>query len=260
MASAHQCRQERLRPGRARNVVDRIGEDLADLSDLLGDTGERLLRRRRWRAGGRGGLLGTRRGGGGRSRRCRRRGSGCSGGHRRGRVRGCVVAAEAEPGRVQAAQGLVEGGDVTLLRVVGEQRQHVIVLAAQHVLDETVQRLLRSDLHEHARAGVVQRLQPLDELHRGGDLLPEDVDHGVDGGALRVELTGHVGHDRAHRRLDVEAAQHLSQWFAGRGDDRGVEGVAHRDAGCGDAGGVECLDGASRPTRCRRRSRPGWCC
>jgi hypothetical protein len=96
---------------------------------------------------------------------------------------------EAEPGRVQPAQGLVERGHVADLGVVGEQCDHV---AAQDVLDEPVQRLLRPDLDEDPGAGLVQRVQALHELHRGGHLPAEQVDERLDVRIRRVELAGHV--------------------------------------------------------------------
>ena len=82
-----------------------------------------------------------------------------------GRLRGHGVGGVAEPGRVAAAQRVVEGHDVALLRMVGEQREDVVVLAPEDVLGEAVERLLRPDFDEDAGAGVVQRVQALHELH-----------------------------------------------------------------------------------------------
>ena len=61
--------------------------------------------------------------------------------------------------------------------MVGEQREDVVVGGAEHVLDEAVQRLLRPDLDEDPRAGVVERVQSLDELHGRGHLAAQDVEH-----------------------------------------------------------------------------------
>ena len=188
-----------------------------------------------WRGGS------SRSGCGSRDRRCGRAGS--SGGRGCDRCRRLDGRAERETCGVQAAQRLVERDEVALLRVVGEQRGHVVVLRAQDVLDEAVQGLLRAHLDEHACAGVVQRLHAPDELDRGGDLLAEDLDHGVDGRVGRVELAGHVRHDRALGRLDVKATKHPLQRLGRGRHDRGVEGVADRDAGGGDAGRGERLDG-----------------
>ena len=73
---------------------------------------------------------------------------------------------EPVPRGIQAAQGLVDGHGISELGVVGEQGHHVVVLGAQDVLDETVQRLLRADLDEDSSAGGIQGLQALDELDR----------------------------------------------------------------------------------------------
>ena len=109
----------------------------------------------------------------------------------------------AEPGGIQAAQRLVERGDVAVLGMVGERGSPRVV--AEHVLGEALQRLLRADLDEHPRAAVVQRPQPLDELHRRGDLAGEQVEHlRVGAVAGRVELAGDVRDDRQLRRLQAE--------------------------------------------------------
>ncbi len=85
-------------------------------------------------------------------------GDGLRGGH--------ILGGRAEPGGVAAAERLVERDDVTLLRMVGEQREDVVVVAAEDVLGEAVERLLRTNLHEDAGAGVVQGAQALHELYR----------------------------------------------------------------------------------------------
>ena len=107
---------------------------------------------------------------------------------RRGSRRGTV----AETCGPEPAQRRVEGGQVAVLGVVGEQREHVVV-AAQDVLDEAVQGLLRAHLDEDPRARVVQRVQAADELHRRGDLPAEEVEHRLGVGVRRVEVAGHVG-------------------------------------------------------------------
>ena len=115
---------------------------------------------------------------------------GCDGGHRR---------VEADAGGPESAQRLIECGDVALLRVIGEQRQHVVA-AGEHILHEAVQRTLGADFHEHARAGVVQRVKAFHELHRRRHLLAEAIEHRLGGRVGRVELAGHVGHQRDARR------------------------------------------------------------
>ena len=151
-----------------------------------------------------------------------------------------VGRAGSQAGGPQAAQRRVDRGHVAVLRVVGEQGEHVVVLV-QDVLDEAVQRLLRPDLDEDPRPGFVQRPQAADELHGGGDLTPEQVDHRLLIGRHRVELTGHVGDDRQVRAPQVQAAQGLPQWLGRGRHDRGVEGVADRDPGRVDAFGQEGL-------------------
>ena len=101
-----------------------------------------------------------------------------------------------EAGGVEAADGLVEGDDVAELRVVRGEGEDV-GSRPEDVLDEALQRPLRADLDEDARAGVVERLEPLDELDGRGDLLREEVDDlRPDVAVRRVELAGDVGDDR----------------------------------------------------------------
>ena len=105
----------------------------------------------------------------------------------------------AQPGGPEAAEGVVErsarrpawGGCVARL---------TIVVVAEHVRGEALQRVLRADLDEDPRALVVQRAQALHELHRRGDLAAEDVEHLLDDvGAGRIELAVDVGDDRELR-------------------------------------------------------------
>ena len=53
----------------------------------------------------------------------------------------------------KAAQRLVEGRDIAELGMIGEQRNH-IALVAEHILGKSLQCLLRPHFHEDARAGV----------------------------------------------------------------------------------------------------------
>jgi hypothetical protein len=163
--------------------------------------------RRGARAGGRTG--GRARGVAGRPCRARR----CRGARR------SAGDAEAEAGGPQAAQRLVERGDVAELRVVGEQRQHVVVRRAEHLLDEAVQGLLGPDLDEHAGAGLVQGVQALDELHRLGDLPAQDLQHRLGVRVGGVELAGHVGHDRQLGPAHLQAAQRHLQAARSPRDD-----------------------------------------
>ena len=175
--------------------------------------------------------------------RHRRRRRGCSG---RSSLNGghlVRLSSYAESGGVEAAQGLVEGRDVTLLRVVGEQADDVRVLP-EDLLDEPLQRPLRADLDEHSAAGVVQGAQTLDELHGRGDLATQQVDHAVDDvGPHRIEVTVDVGHEGDRRRLEVQPSQHRLQRLGRRSDDLGVEGVAHREEDRLMAGGAQAGDG-----------------
>ena len=123
--------------------------------------------------------------------------------------------------------------------MVGEQREDIVVLGTENLLDETVQGLLRADLDEDPRAGLVEGVQALDELHRLGDLAAEDLEHRLGVRRDRVELAGHVGHDRQARPAHLEAAHRDLQGLAGPGDDLRVEGVRDRDAHRGDPGGLE---------------------
>ncbi len=107
----------------------------------------------------------------GRSRRCRSAvAPGCSSaGLARDRL-----AAGAESGGPQTAQRAVERGHVALLGMVGGEAQDRVV--AEHVGGEALQGVLGPDLDEHPGALVVQRPQPLDELHGRGDLAREHLD------------------------------------------------------------------------------------
>ena len=100
--------------------------------------------------------------------------------------------AETEPGGVQAAQCLVERDEIAGLGVVREQRDDVRIVT-EDVIGETLEGLLRSDLDEHAAAGVVEGAQPGNEPDRRGDLLSEDVDH----------LRNHVWPHRVEPTVDV---------------------------------------------------------
>ena len=110
---------------------------------------------------------------------------------------------------------------------------------AEHVFDEPVQRSFRADFDEDAGAGVVERVEPLDELHGRRHLAPEVLAHRLARRVRWIELAGHVGDQRDLRRLDVESLQRRHQGHGGRRDDRGVERMAHRDtnrlhARCGE--------------------------
>ena len=121
-----------------------------------------------------------------------------------------------KPCRVEAAQRLVERHHVVQLGVVGEQR-HDVAAVAEHVVDEALQGLLRADLDEDARAGGVQRLQALDELHRLGDLAGEDVEHPRHGVAARSGRTRRltlatIGRRGGRRSQPLERARAAARW------------------------------------------------
>ena len=67
-------------------------------------------------------------------------------------------AAAPRPAAYRPASAWLNDATSPALRVVGEQRQDVVVRVAEDVLDEAVQRPLGADLDEHPRARVVQRL------------------------------------------------------------------------------------------------------
>ena len=102
-------------------------------------------------------------------------------------------------------------------------------MAAEHILGKSLQRLLRSNFNKHASAGIVQRAQALNKLHRRSDLLRENVEH------LRHDVRPHgiklavgVGDDWQTRRLEMQALQNLPQRLAGSRQNRCVESVADR--------------------------------
>ena len=78
-------------------------------------------------------------------------------------------------------------------------------------------------------------------MHGRGDLLFEQILDLVL--VERIEITGHIGHQRQPRRGDVHPIQHLAQGSAGRGDNAGVEGVADRQLHCLIAPLLEQFDG-----------------
>ena len=72
----------------------------------------------------------------------------------------------------QPAERLVDRCGIAELRVVREQCQDVVVMA-EHVVDEAVQRTLRPDLDEHAGTRVVQSVQsPLTNCTGDATCLP----------------------------------------------------------------------------------------
>ena len=152
-----------------------------------------------------------------------RRRRGVRGARRRDRRH--LATADAEAGGVQAAQRVVERLDAAVLGLVGGQVEHVLV--AEHVAGEALQGPFRAHLDEAAGAGVEQGPQSLHELHRGGDLTGEQVEHLLGGvGTHRVELAGHVGDDGQRRRVQVQSLERGPQRLAGGRHDRGVERVA----------------------------------
>ena len=77
---------------------------------------------------------------------------------------------------------------------------------AEDVLDEALERPLRADLDEDARAGLVERLEPLHELDGRGDLPARGgrSTFGRDVAVRRVEVARDVRDDRELRPLDPE--------------------------------------------------------
>ncbi len=147
---------------------------------------------------------------------------------RRRRALGRRLDAATEPGGVEPAQGVVEGGQVARLGVVAEETDHVVP-ASEDVVGESVQRGFGADLHEHPRALGVEGLEPLHELHGRGHLGGQQVEHRLDGvGSAGVELAVHVAHQRDARRCQAQAGEGAAQGLAGRGHDGRVEGVTHR--------------------------------
>ncbi len=92
-----------------------------------------------------------------------------------------------------------------------------------------MQRLFRSNLNKHARAGIVQRAEALNKLDRRRDLLRENVEHLWH--SIRphgIKLAVGVGDDGQTRRLQVQTLENLPQRFARSRYDRRVERVADR--------------------------------
>ena len=77
---------------------------------------------------------------------------------------------------VEPTQCLIERGDLADLGMVREQRYHVATIA-EDAVHKALQGLLGAYFDENARAGVVQRLQPFDELHGRRDLPGQQVEH-----------------------------------------------------------------------------------
>ena len=120
--------------------------------------------------------------------------------------------------------------------MIGAQRQHIVLLA-KHIFDKSLQGLLGPYLDKNSNAGIVKGLQPFYKLHRSSHLPGEHIDHlRLNSRPHRVGFPGHVGHDRQRRRADVHLRQYPPQRLAGRGDNLGVKGVAHRQQAGGEAG------------------------
>ena len=192
-----------------------------------------------------------------RRRRCgtrlRRHGRGLRAPRRHGRRRGQDRAllpygpTDPQPRGVQPAEGQVQGRRLSYPGVVREERDHPFTVA-QHVLHEAVEDALGPHLHEDAGPGIIEGVEPLDELDRGGYLLPQQSDHLRDHPRPHgVEFARHVGDDGGDRGLDVHRPQDARQAFTRRGDDPGVEGVAHLQHAGDVARLLECLHGLFDP-------------
>ena len=106
--------------------------------------------------------------------------------------------------RIKSAQGLVEGDDIPDLRMIGKQRDHIAV-AAEHILGKSLQRFFRSNFNKHASAGIVQRAQALNKLHRRSNLLRENVQHlRHDVRPRGIKLAVSVGDDWQTWRLEMQ--------------------------------------------------------
>ena len=117
--------------------------------------------------------------------------------------------AGAEAGGVQAAQGLVEGDDVALLRVVGEQdrRRRRRRGRPRRTRAAPASGRPRRTPGRRRRTSVCS---PSTNCTGRGDLAGEQVDHlGRRRRAHRVEVAGHVGHDRDRGRREVAAARSM---------------------------------------------------
>ncbi len=127
--------------------------------------------------------------------------------------------------------------------MIGEQRQHVGMFA-QHILHKSLQRLLRPNLHKHARAGIVKRAQSLDKLHRRRHLPRQNIQHL--GHGLRpggIELAIDIGDHRNMRRFQMQPLERTPQRLAGRRHNRRMKRMAHRQRDGVVAGFLEQLHG-----------------
>ncbi len=150
---------------------------------------------------------------------------------------------ESQAGSIQAAEGEVERFRLTDPGVVREQGDHVLAVA-QHVLDEPVQDAFGADFDKNAGAGVVERVEPLDELHGGGHLPAQQLDHlRHDSGAHGIEFACHVRHDRDLGRIQAHPAEDHRQGFPGGRHDPGMESVAHLQRAHGEACRADGLHG-----------------
>ena len=123
--------------------------------------------------------------------------------------------------------------------MVGENGDDVAA-AAKHILRKSLQRFLRSHLHKHARAGVIQGAQTLNELHRGSNLLRQNIQHlRHDVRPAGIELTIDVRDDWQAGRLEMQPLEHAAQRLARRRNDGSVESVADRQRGYFVAGFLE---------------------
>ena len=75
--------------------------------------------------------------------------------------------------------------------MIGHQCQHVLFLG-KNVVGKAAQGAFWADLNKGTHPVGIERFQPFNPLHRGGDLLLQNILDGFNFGGVKV--TGHVGH------------------------------------------------------------------
>ena len=155
----------------------------------------------------------------------------------------CFLMADAVPGRVQATKRLVERRYGTCLRMIDEQRCHVVAVS-QDAVDESFERLFRTDFDKHPRACFVKRFETINKLHRRGNLLAEQIDDFVGRAVARfVELARDIADDGQLGFPHLHAGQHPLQGLARGRDDTRVKRVTDREGNHVDVFCTEALDG-----------------
>jgi len=123
--------------------------------------------------------------------------------------------------------------------VIGGQ-QGYIAAVFHDIHYQGVQNPFWPDLDKNTPAQFVERVYPLDELHRRSHLLRQDVQNLF--ARIGIDLAGDIGDDWQLRGVNIHSGDNPAQRFAGWRHDARVEGVRDRDFCRLQSGGLEQRD------------------